>query len=414
VRQQISSVCVVGLGYIGLPTAAMLASRGLAVIGVDTKPSTLGAVANGETPFVEPDLAELVRRAVAAGSLTVAAVPAPADAFVIAVPTPVNADRSPDLSHVFAAVDSICPVLRPGALVVLESTSPPGTTARVAQRIAERRPDLAAPGGDMAVEIAYCPERVLPGRVVHELRFNDRIVGGLTPRAASRAGVLYRTFCEGEIMPTDAVTAEMAKLVENAFRDVNIAFANELSVVCENLGVDVRELIALANHHPRVSILSPGPGVGGHCIAVDPWFIAAADPASTRLIQCARRVNDSMPAWVGARVEAALAETQAPTVVALGLAFKANIDDLRQSPAREVVARLAQAHPDGVIRVVEPHVSALPAELAARSNVELVSFETAFAGADAVVLLVDHDAFRTRPPDLAPDIPVIDTRGLWR
>jgi UDP-N-acetyl-D-mannosaminuronic acid dehydrogenase len=402
------------LGYIGLPTAAMLASRGLRVRGVDTNPATVGAVNSGQVPFVEPDLARLVAQAVAAGNLAAAPAPAEAEAYVVAVPTPVNPDRSPDLSYVMAAVDSISQVLGPGSLVVLESTSPPGATALAARRIAANRPDLAAPGGELAVDLAYCPERVLPGRVVQELVSNDRIVGGLTPRAAHRAADLYRTFCQGEIMSTDAVTAELAKLVENAFRDVNIAFANELSLVCDKLGVDVRRLIELANHHPRVAILSPGPGVGGHCIAVDPWFIAAAAPAETQLIQCARHLNDSMPGRVGAKVAAALAGQGAPTVAALGLAFKANIDDLRESPARAVVAALAQAYPDGLIRVVEPHISQLPPELAQRRNVELASLADALAGADAVVLLVDHDAFRQRPPSLPPNVPVIDTRGLWR
>jgi UDP-N-acetyl-D-mannosaminuronic acid dehydrogenase len=408
--EAVSSVCVVGLGYIGLPTAAMLASRGLRVLGVDVNPATVAAVDAGRVPFVEPDLAELVRSAVEAGNLAAAAAPAPADAFVIAVPTPIKDDKSPDLSYVFAAVDSLSPHLRPGSLVVLESTSPPGATAQVAQRIEANRPDLAG----TAVDIAYCPERVLPGRVVDELRSNDRIVGGLTARAAERAGDLYRAFCDGQIMATDAVTAELAKLVENAFRDVNIAFANELSIVSDKLGVDVRELIELANHHPRVSILSPGPGVGGHCIAVDPWFIAAADPEGANLIRCARAVNDSMPARVCAKVEAALAGKPAAAIAALGLAFKANIDDLRESPAREVVALLADARPDAVIRVAEPHVAALPPELAARPNVELTTYEAACAGADAVVLLVDHDAFKTPPAGLEAGTPVVDTRGLWR
>ncbi|NNU27550.1 UDP-N-acetyl-D-mannosamine dehydrogenase [Isoptericola sediminis] len=415
---EINTVGVVGLGYIGLPTAAILASKDVKVVGVDVNPATVEAINRGDVPFVEPDLATYVSGAVQLGTLRATDKPEPADAFIVAVPTPFQGDHEPDLSYIQAAAEAVAPVLDGGELLILESTSPPGATQQMADWILAARPDLSLDGSDdrPMIHVAHCPERVLPGRVMIELVTNDRIVGGLTPAAAQHAKELYSVFCQGEILLTDAVTAEMAKLVENSFRDVNIAFANELSLIADRLGIDVWELIELANHHPRVNILQPGPGVGGHCIAVDPWFIVDAAPEHANLIRTAREVNDGKPEWVTDKVRQAVADVQSPTIAALGLAFKADIDDLRESPARRIVAELADQNPSARILVVEPHVDALPPELANRRNVELTSLAEATGSADATVVLVDHAVFKEiQPHDLGLDRTcVIDTRGVWR
>ncbi|MFI8528452.1 UDP-N-acetyl-D-mannosamine dehydrogenase [Promicromonospora sukumoe] len=409
----ISTVAVVGLGYIGLPTAAILAANGVPVTGVDVSSATVGAVNRGQVPFVEPDLAGYVSDAVSSGRLRAVSAPEPADAYIVAVPTPFMDDHKPDLSYIEAAARAIAPVLRGGELIVLESTSPPGTTRRMAEWVLDQRPDLSldASGDRPVVYFAHCPERVLPGRIMVEMVTNDRIVGGLTPEAAQRARELYQVFCQGEILLTDAVTAETAKLVENSFRDVNIAFANELSLVADKLGVDVWELIRLANHHPRVNILQPGPGVGGHCIAVDPWFIVDAAPEEARLIRTAREVNDAKPRWVLHKVLDAVAGIETPVVAAFGLAFKPNIDDLRESPAVEIVRDLAKTFPHATVLAVEPNVEELPAELAALPNVRLVDADEAVAAADAHLLLVDHTVFRSVVERLAGKN-VVDTRGM--
>ena len=407
-----STVVVMGLGYIGLPTAAILASKGITVHGVDVNPTVIDAVNAGTVPFVEPDLGGYVQQAVAAGTLSASTSPITADHYVIAVPTPFRDANEPDLSYIQSAAEAIAPTIQPGALVILESTSPPHATSKMAAWILDARPDLVGPDGQPLIHFAHCPERVLPGRVMVELVTNDRIVGGLTPQGAELAKELYETFCEGEILVTDAVTAEMAKLTENSFRDVNIAFANELSLISQDLGIDVWELIELANHHPRVNILQPGPGVGGHCIAVDPWFIVAAAPERSRLIRTAREVNDHKPEWVLERVGEAVAGKDAPTIALLGLAFKPNIDDLRESPARKIAAAIADELPHATIQIVEPHVDALPKELANRRNLELVPLTDSFEDADCVVLLVDHTAFNAVPKPTKPV--VVDTRGMWR
>jgi UDP-N-acetyl-D-mannosaminuronic acid dehydrogenase len=407
------SVSVIGLGYIGLPTAAILACSGVRVYGQDVNRATVEAVGRGEVPFAEPDLAGFVARAVTDGQLTASERVHPADAYIIAVPTPLGPDNTADLAAVRDAAHEIAPTLQPGALVILESTSPPGTTERVGEWIVERRPDLAGPAGKPRLLLAHCPERVLPGHIMTELVTNDRIVGGVTPEASAIGVALYRTFCQGELLVTDARTAELAKLVENSFRDVNIAFANELSLVCDRLGVDVWRLIELANHHPRVNILKPGPGVGGHCIAVDPYFVVQAAPDLTPLIRTARQVNHAKPAWVVDKVVAAAAGNEAPVIAALGLAFKPNVGDLRESPAIEVVSLLADRFPRAEIRAVEPHIGELPAQLAGRGQVTLTSLPQALDGADVAVLLVDHQAFST-PPALGAGTKVVDTRGQWR
>jgi UDP-N-acetyl-D-mannosaminuronic acid dehydrogenase len=413
-----SRVAVIGLGYVGLPTAAMLANRGLNVIGVDVCPERVEAVNRGEAPFVEPEVGHYIATAVAAQRLRATATPEPADVFIIAVPTPFKDDHVPDLSYIEAAAQAIAPHLKDGDLVILESTSPPKTTAQMAEWILQLRPDLSLDGRDgrAVIDVAHCPERVLPGRVMTELVDNDRIIGGLTPRAAAKARDLYATFCQGQIHLTDAVTAELTKLVENSFRDVNIAFANELSLISHRLGVDVWELIELANHHSRVNILQPGPGVGGHCIAVDPWFIVDAAPEEARLIRTARQVNDDKPRWDVSQVEAAVQGQPAPRIAALGLAYKPDIDDLRESPARLVANQLAEKIPAAEVMVVEPNIDTLPKELADRPNVSLRSLDQALDQADIVVLLVDHKQFRGAVTQRfgAAGRPVIDTRGVLR
>jgi UDP-N-acetyl-D-mannosaminuronic acid dehydrogenase len=412
----IRTVAVVGLGYIGLPTAAILATNGLDVIGVDVNSATVAAVNNGDVPFVEPDLGIHVAGAVSQGRLRAQLETPSADAYIVAVPTPFTADKSADMSYIAAAARAIAPKLSGGELVILESTSPPGSTRRLAELILGMRPDLSLDGqdGKPVLLVAHCPERVLPGRIMIELVTNDRVVGGLTAEAAEAAAALYGVFCQGEIHLTDAATAEMSKLVENAYRDVNIAFANELSVISDNLDIDVWELIRLANHHPRVNILQPGPGVGGHCIAVDPWFIVAADPENSALIRTAREVNDGKPSYIVDQIRKAVSDIDRPVIACLGLAFKANIDDVRESPAVEIVRRVATLHPDAEILVAAPHKDHLPQELAVIPNIRLVETDAAIEAAQVVVLLVDHDKFREIEPASLEGKRLIDTRGFWR
>ncbi|UNK47353.1 UDP-N-acetyl-D-mannosamine dehydrogenase [Arthrobacter sulfonylureivorans] len=408
-------IAVIGLGYIGLPTAVVLAVNGHDVTGVDVKQSTVEAINRGELPFVEPDLGASLTGTVAAGKLRATTSTPEAEAYIVAVPTPFKDGHTADLSFIEAAAKGIAPQLRGGELIILESTSPPGATQHMADIIMDERPDLSL-GGDASnsIHVAHCPERVLPGRVMIELVENDRIVGGLTPGAAEMAKNLYSSFCKADIHITDAVTAEMAKLVENSFRDVNIAFANELSVIADKLNVDVWELIELANHHPRVNILQPGPGVGGHCIAVDPWFIVSAMPDDAKIIRLARETNDSKPQIVIDKALTALIGVESPTIAALGLAFKADIDDLRESPARDIAGRLADAIPNGQLLAVEPNILELPAELHNRKNVRLSELEPAIAAADLILLLVDHEEFKKFDTDKLLDKKVIDTRGAWR
>jgi UDP-N-acetyl-D-mannosaminuronic acid dehydrogenase len=395
------TVCVLGLGYIGLPTASFLATKGYQVAGVDISPRVVETIARGQIHIKEPDLDILVKSAVQSGRLTASTEVAPADVFVIAVPTPIRPDRSPDVTAVEAAVAALAPHVRPGNLVILESTSPVGTTEDVVAG------GLRRAGVDLGpVHVAHCPERVLPGRILIELVQNDRIVGGVDPASTTAAAEFYREFVSGEVLETTARTAELAKLTENTFRDVNIALANELSVICDQLGIDVFELIALANRHPRVAVLQPGPGVGGHCIAVDPWFVVAAAPRVARLIRTAREVNDAKPEWVLAKVRQKAERFRRPTIACLGLAFKANVDDLRESPALEIVHRL-QAEDLGELLVVEPNLSSHP-------DFALVPAAEAVARADIVLLLVDHRPFRTIKPAALQEKVVIDTRGLFR
>ncbi|MEH3035044.1 MAG: UDP-N-acetyl-D-mannosamine dehydrogenase [Sphingomonas adhaesiva] len=405
---------VMGLGYIGLPTAAVIARAGIPTLGVDVNAQVVATVAEGRVHIEEVDLHGLVQGVTARGLLRAAAAPEAADTFIIAVPTPFDADHRPDVSHVLAAARTIAPVLKRGDLVILESTSPVGTTEQVAATIAALRPDLSVPGrgtGAADLFIAYCPERVLPGRILIELIDNDRVIGGITPRCARRAMAFYRRFVRGECLTTTARSAEMVKLVENSYRDVNIAFANELSLIAEGMAIDVWEVIRLANRHPRVSILQPGPGVGGHCIAVDPWFLVAGDPVNSRLIRTAREVNEAKTDHVIGRALRLIERLPDTRVACLGLAFKPNIDDLRESPAVEIAAALARRFGDR-IALVEPHVEALPAAFAG-TGAALIDLDSALATCDAMIVLVDHDVFRSVPLDERADKLVYDTRGLW-
>ena len=377
-------ICISGLGYIGLPTAALLANCGYQVHGVDVVPHVVDTINRGEIHIIEPDLDAFVRSAVNSGQLKASLQPAEADVFMIAVPTPFSDDHSPDISYVLSAARSIGPFLKPGNLVILESTSPVGTTEKL-------RAELQANGFDTTgIYFAYCPERVLPGHVMKELIENDRIVGGLDNESTAIVAAFYQTFVKGAVLETNARTAEMCKLTENASRDAGIAFANELSMICDDLGIDVWELIRLANKHPRVNILRPGTGVGGHCIAVDPWFIVSQSPEKARMIRTAREVNNYKTHWVIEKIKDAclqfrLENGREAVIACLGLAFKPDIDDLRESPAVEVVEALIK---DGIqCLVVEPNVESHP-------HFPLSGLEDALSKADIAVVLVAHTAFK--------------------
>jgi len=408
------TVSVIGLGYIGLPTAATLASSGVQVIGVDVSKRAVDAINQARAHFSEPDLDGLVQSAVHSGKLRAVTAPEPAEAFIIAVPTPVLEDKSADMSCVERAARQLAPVLAEGNLIILESTSPVGTTAWMASIIAGLRPDLF-PGGDIAtskLHFAYCPERILPGQMVYELVHNDRILGGITPVAAQMAKALYERFVRGQLIVTKAEIAELCKLIENAYRDVNIAFANEVSNICEEAGLDVFEAIAMANHHPRVNILNPGPGVGGHCIAVDPWFLISRYNEITPLMRAARNVNDHRPHRYADKIKIALASDKTRTVACLGLAYKPDVDDLRESPAIEVVELLADA--DAMLLVVEPNVEQLPANLAGQANVKLVSLKEALEQAGTVALLVGHRQFKDVTGGQLAGKKIVDAIGYYR
>lgn len=407
-------VAVIGLGYIGLPTAAVLASSGAEVVGVDINAESVKTVNAGMVPFVEPDMATTVAGVVSQGFLRATTEVPHADSYIVAVPTPFTDGHMPDLSFIETAGKQIAPLLKGDELVILESTSPPGTTEFLADTILKARPDLTLdPGTAQTIYFAHCPERVLPGRIMIELRTNDRIIGTLNGEAGERARALYELFCEGEFLMTDARTAELAKLTENAFRDVNIAFANELSMIADGLDINVWELIKLANHHPRVNILQPGPGVGGHCIAVDPWFIVAAAPDHSSLVRTAREVNDTKPRFVIDKLLPQAKRIDSVQIAALGLAFKPNIDDLRESPACQIVGQLAEELPNANIMAVEPNIGELPSDLEARENVNLTELNDAVRAADIVLLLVDHNEFGRLDRSLLAQKIVHDTRGVW-
>lgn len=415
------TISVIGLGYIGLPTAAIFASRKIRVIGVDVSKSTIDTINQGEIHIVEPELDIIVSEAVSEGYLKATNISETADAYIIAVPTPFKNNGAkipePDLSYIKSAASQIAPVLKKGDLVVLESTSPVGTTETLAEWLFEARSDLSFPQHNSVnpdINVAYCPERVLPGRILQELVENDRVIGGMTPRCSHRAVELYNIFVKGECVITDNRTAEMTKLTENACRDVEIAFANELSVICNKLDINVWDLISLANRHPRINILQPGPGVGGHCIAVDPWFIISKNPEESRLMHSARTVNDSKPGWVVNRVEELKnnlflsnpeRKINGIKIACYGLSFKADIDDLRGSPAMKIARDVASLEYVNVM-AVEPNITKLKNE-----NFELVSIENAIKSADISILLVDHSEFKAM--DKLPNNFIIDTKGIW-
>lgn len=417
-----ATISVIGLGYIGLPTAAAFASKQRNVVGIDINQHAVDTINRGAIHIVEPDLDKVVKTAVEEGFLHARTQPVEADAFLIAVPTPFKGDHEPDMVYVKAAAVSIAPVLKKGALVILESTSPVGSTEQMAGWLADLRPDLTFPhqvGEEADINVAYCPERVLPGQVMVELIKNDRVIGGMTPVCSARASELYKIFLEGECVVTNSRTAEMCKLTENSFRDVNIAFANELSLICAAQGINVWELIRLANRHPRVNILQPGPGVGGHCIAVDPWFIVAQNPEQAQLIRTAREVNDGKPHWVINQVKAAVADCLAETgkrssditIACFGLAFKPNIDDLRESPAMEIAELLSNWH-SGTTLAVEPNINELPKKLI--GHCELATIEEALEQADVLVMLVDHQPFKAISGAEVHQQWIVDTKGVWR
>lgn len=417
-----NTISIIGLGYIGLPTAAVFASRKAKVIGVDVNQHAVDTINRGEIHIVEPDLDMVVHAAVTEGYLRATTAPEPADAFLIAVPTPFKngptGPHHPDMDYIEAAAKSIAPVLKKGDLVILESTSPVGATEQMAAWLAEARPDLTFPqtlGEDSDIRVAHCPERVLPGHVLRELVQNDRVIGGMTPKCSKVAVQLYKIFVQGECVITNARTAELCKLTENSFRDVNIAFANELSIICDKLGVNVWELIKLANRHPRVNILQPGPGVGGHCIAVDPWFIVSAAPKQAKLIRTAREVNDSKPDWVINKVKLAISDylqvnpdktAKDVTIACFGLAFKPDIDDLRESPSVLIVEKLGQIHA-GSLLAVEPHIGDLPSSL--KEFTQLVGLDAALASAQIAVILVGHKVFKQVPSETWGQMIVINT-----
>jgi len=407
------TISVIGLGYIGLPTAAIIASRGLNVIGVEVNQEAVDIINQGKVHIVEPDLDIVVKSVVQMGNLKATTKPEPADAFMIAVPTPFKDKHQPDLSYIEAAAKAIAPVLEKGNLVVLESTSPVGATEKLAQWLVEARSDLSFPDSNADnpdINIAYCPERVLPGYVLQELVSNDRVVGGLTQACAEKAVELYEIFVKGDCLTTNARTAEMAKLTENSFRDVNIAFANELSIICDTLHINVWDLIKLSNRHPRVNILNPGPGVGGHCIAVDPWFIVSSDPQNAKIIKIAREINDGKPHYIVEKVKKAADRFKAPVIACLGLAFKADIDDLRESPAVDIVKELIESSV-GELLVVEPNVNSLPASMEGQLN--KVELNEALEQSDILLLLVDHKEFKKIPSERLHGSVIIDTRGVW-
>ena len=419
------TISIIGLGYIGLPTAAVFASRNIKVIGVDINQKAVDTINRGQIHIVEPDLDMVVRAAVSAGYLRATIKPESADAFLIAVPTPFKVDHNgghePDLRYIEAASRAIAPVLKQGDLVILESTSPVGTTEQMAAWLATARPDLTFPqthGEASDIRVAYCPERVLPGHVLRELLQNDRVIGGMTPKCSEAAAQLYKIFVEGKCVVTTARTAEMCKLTENSFRDVNIAFANELAIICDKLSINVWELIKLANRHPRVNILQPGPGVGGHCIAVDPWFIVSQTPDEARLIRTAREVNDSKPEWVIDKVKLAVADylqanpdktAKDVTIACFGLAFKPDIDDLRESPALAISTQLARLH-SGKLLIVEPYIGTLPDTLF--NLARLVTVKQAQERAQIALILVAHKAFKDQPDEAWRKMSIVDTCGI--
>ncbi len=396
-------ICVIGLGYIGLPTAGVLASAGYNVIGVDISERIVNTINRGEIHIEEPGLLTLIKAGVSSKQLIAQTVPTNADVFIIAVPTPITEEKKADMRYVISAGESIVPYLDKGNLVILESTSPPGTCQNLLKPILER--SGLKVGKD--IYLAHCPERVLPGKILHELIHNDRIIGGITPKCAELAKEIYSSFVESEIFLTDATTAEMVKLMENTYRDVNIALANETAILCEKLGINFWEVVKLANHHPRVHLHLAGPGVGGHCISVDPWFLVEAFPAETKIIKTARERNDGMPLYVVKKIETILKNIQTPKVALLGLAYKGNVDDIRESPSLHVYSQLLLRNYK--ISVHDPHIKHHP-------PMPLDTLESALKDADCIVILTAHDEFKKIEPESASKLVrtknILDTHNI--
>ncbi|WP_129690838.1 UDP-N-acetyl-D-mannosamine dehydrogenase [Gottfriedia acidiceleris] len=412
-KVEFNKVCVVGLGYIGLPTASIIASSGIEVHGIEVNEEAINKINQGKIHIYEPDLDILVQDVVKNNKLKASKVPEQADVFIIAVPTPFKENHKPDLSYVESATRTIAPHIKPGNLVILESTSPVGATEKVAEILRELRPELLIPKDEVENEhqvyVSYCPERVIPGRIIIELRENDRILGGINPQSAKKTVRFYSKFVSGKLLETNARTAEMAKLTENSFRDVNIAFANELSMICDDLNINVWELIKLANHHPRVNILQPGTGVGGHCIAVDPWFIVDTAPEKSKLIKTARQVNDYKPEYVVNKIIEILNGNKDLTITCLGLAYKPDVDDLRESPAIEAVNMLRN-RVENKLYVVEPFVEELPKTI--NKNIKNISYSTALEVSDVIIILVGHQLFMNISNDISNKIQLLDFIGL--
>ncbi len=412
-------ICVVGLGYIGLPTAVVIAKTGIHTIGVDIDQRIVEAINSGNAHVSEPNLGNALNEALKKGFFKAFTVPTVADVFIIAVPTPLTAEeKKPDLSFVRSATKSICPHLKAGDLIILESTVPVGTTERMLSWISEERPDLQIPNNEGLLQdifVAFCPERVLPGRIMDEIISNDRVIGGITRECAERARSLYRNFVSGEcVIASHSRVAELTKLSENSFRDVNIAFANELSMICGELKVDIWEVLKLANRHPRVNMLNPGPGVGGHCIAVDPWFIVSSVPKSSRLMKKAREVNDMKPYWVIRKVTETIVKLKTqlgdpkinPKIAIYGITFKADVEDLRESPSLMIAEHLGLKYPDQVV-VVDPFVQHQNKSF---EYFDLMGYDQALSHAEIHLMLVDHSEFKCLPK---PKGILIDTRGIW-
>lgn len=412
--EALKKVCVVGLGYIGLPTAVVLASRGYRVTGVDINPEIINCISSGSAHINEPGLNMLLEAALVSKHLLVTSQVEDADIFIIAVDTPQNDDRTADLRSVLAAFESVSARIKKSDLIIIESTCPVGTTEILAQHLTIFRPDLSIKED---IFLAYCPERVLPGQTIQELIENDRVIGGINPVSTKLAIDFYRTFVNGNCLAADCKTAEMCKLAENSYRDVNVAFANELSMICDQQGINVWELIKLANHHPRVNILQPGAGVGGHCVAIDPWFLINQFSEQTRLLKAARDVNELKPEWIVQKANDAIVDYQQrtatnPTVALFGITFKANADDIRESPALQIAKSLLEKQ-TGQIIVVEPNLDALPESLVLHA-VQHVNIEQAIERADILVTLVAHDEFKIKPQaNTKRDQIVFDFAGLW-
>lgn len=414
----IHNITVIGLGYIGLPTAIIFANAGVEVFGFDVNEQVQNTLKKGLPHIVEPNLDQLLKDVIRSKKLQITSSIKESDVFLIAVPTPFKIENGtakvPDLSYIKSAVEMLAPVLKKNNLIILESTSPIGTTELISEWLAELRPDLTFPHvqGELSdIRIAHCPERVLPGKIFEELIYNTRIVGGITRKCAQLAANFYKIVVKGECHTTNARTAELVKLTENAFRDVNIAFANELSMICDKDKINIWELIRLANLHPRVNILSPGPGVGGHCIAVDPWFIVHGNPKEAQLIKKAREVNDHKPHYILKKIEEKAKTLKSPVIACLGLTYKKDVDDIRESPALDIVEHLSQKRL-GKILVVEPYLNRIPDHLH-NLSLKLSDFDQAIEAANIVVLLVDHSAFQYIDRETLNGKFVIDTRGMW-